>query len=94
MVDVSVPQRLNKFQRKLLEDLAYSFDNHGNAPPSATKSKAGARRKQGNSPKSEPEADSEPTPEPAATDAEEPTGDDRQKGLFDRIKDTFAPNDD
>ena len=83
VVDVNVPQRLNKYQRQLLEDLAYSFDNRGKAPPA----KSNSKRKP--SAASEPETETaEPT---AAEAAEESSGDDKQKGLFDRIKDTFTP---
>ena len=83
VVDVNVPQRLNKYQRQLLEDLAYSFDNRGKAPPA----KSNGKRKL--SAASEPETE---TAEPTATEAaEESSGDDKQKGLFDRIKGTFTP---
>ena len=91
VVDVNVPQRLNKYQRKLLEDLAYSFDNRGNAPPAS--SKAGGRRRSGSAGDTEP-AEAEPADQPPPADAEETAGDDKQKGLFDRIKDTFTPSDD
>ena len=95
VVDVSVPQRLNKFQRKLLEDLAYSFENHGNAPPSPAKSESRSKRKNRRPTKpaeesaEEPATDSVPEPE-----AGQSSVDDKQKGLFDRIKDTFAPSED
>ena len=93
VVDVNVPQRLNKYQRKLLEDLAYSFDNRGNAPPASSKSKADGRRRSGSAGDTEP-AEAEPADQPPPADAEETAGDDKQKGLFDRIKDTFTPSDD
>ena len=93
MVEVNVPQRINKYQRKLLEDLAYSLENHGNAPPEPAKPKAKGRRKSPLSGKKEP-AETEPTNEPSDTaEAAEPSSEDKQKGLFDRIRDTFAPSD-
>lgn len=91
VVDVNVPYRLNKFQRKLLQDLAYSFDNHGNAPPSA-KSGSGRRTRSRKTPNQEaPESAAEQSA-PAETGPEDSAPDDRQKGLFDRIKDTFTAN--
>ena len=92
VVEVSVPQRLNKYQRKLLEDLEYSFNNHGNAPPSPTKSKSRANRSQRDTEKSAPDVAPEAGTE-SADDTDGRSADDKQKGLFDRIKDTFAPND-
>lgn len=93
MVDVQIPQRVNKYQRKLLEDLAYSFDNHGNAPPEPTKSKPRRKRNTRSEDKKEPE-NAQPAPQTDSADTDGPMDDDKQKGLFDRIKDTFAPNDD
>ena len=85
VVDVDVPQRLNKYQRKLLEDLAYSFDNRGKAPPADAGSNGKGRRsgrgKAGNAEESEPAT---------AEEADEAAENDRQKGLFDRIKDTLT----
>ncbi len=92
VVDVNIPQRLNKYQRQLLEDLAYSFDNRGNRPPSAAKSSARRSRDQRSSPPPEAEADEPAVADVPAEDVE-PSGQDKQKGLFDRIKDTFAPGD-
>ena len=92
VVDVNVPQRINRYQRKLLEDLAYSLENHGNAPPSPTKTKPGRRSKSRTARDAE-SAEADPTEPPDAVDTEQPAGDDKQKGLFDRIKDTFAPSD-
>jgi molecular chaperone DnaJ len=92
VVEVSVPQRLNKYQRKLLEDLEYSFNNHGNAPPSPAKSKSRGSRNRRDADLPAPEASAETGAE-STEDTESPSGDDKQKGLFDRIKDTFAPND-
>ena len=92
VADVHVPQRLNRYQRKLLEDLAYSFDNHGNAPPSRSQSRSGGKRRT--------HAGGDEAKDPTETQVAEPPeapdaapGDDKQKGLFDRIKDTFAPGD-
>ena len=93
VVEVSVPQRLNKYQRKLLEDLEYSFNNHGNAPPSPAKSKSRGSRNRRDADLPAPEASAETGAE-STEDTESPSGDDKQKGLFDRIKDTFVPNDD
>ena len=89
VVDVEVPEKLNKYQRQLLEDLAYSFDNKGKAPPAATKSGATAKRQRGGPRQDAEEVEpvaADPTPEADETVEE----DDRQKGLFNRIKDTFA----
>ena len=64
VVDVDVPQRLNKYQRKLLEDLAYSFDNRGKAPPAEAGSNGKGRRsgrgKAENAEESEPATAEEP----------------------------------
>ena len=89
VVDVEVPEKLNKYQRQLLEDLAYSFDNKGKAPPATTKSGGTAKRQRGGPRQDAEEVEpvaADPTPEADETVEE----DDRQKGLFDRIKDTFA----
>ena len=89
VVDVEVPEKLNKYQRQLLEDLAYSFDNRGKAPPATTKSGGTAKRQRGGPRQDAEEVEpvaADPTPEADETVEE----DDRQKGLFDRIKDTFA----
>ena len=91
-VDVSVPQRLNKYQRKLLEDLAYSFNNHGNPPPGATQTRSKSRRRSRTQPDNQADA-ADPDPSDAATESDASSVDDKPKGLFDRIKDTFAPND-
>ncbi len=85
VVDVDVPQRLNKYQRKLLEDLAYSFENRGKAPPAEAASNGKAR------PSARSKPDNTQESEPAPTDgADEAAENDRQKGLFDRIKDTLT----
>jgi len=85
VVDVDVPQRLNKYQRKLLEDLAYSFENRGKAPP-AEAGNYGKARRSGRS-KAEDTAEAEPA---TAEEPDESAENDRQKGLFDRIKDTLT----
>ena len=45
LVDVEIPAKLNKYQRKLLEDLSYSLDNNGKAPPAAPKQRRTSGRK-------------------------------------------------
>ena len=40
IVTVDIPARLNKYQRELLENLAYSFEHGGKAPPAPAKPKA------------------------------------------------------
>lgn len=42
IVAVDIPARLNKYQRELLENLAYSFEHGGKAPPAPAKPKAAA----------------------------------------------------
>lgn len=93
VVNVEVPERLNKYQRKLLGDLAYSFENRGKAPPAPAK--PGGRRK-GNRRKKDSEAEEVAAAETApAQESDEAVGEeDQQKGLFDRIKDTFSCTDD
>lgn len=88
VVDVDVPQRLNKYQRKLLEDLAYSFDNRGKAPP-AEAGNNGKGRRSGPA-QAEQVEESEPATAEEADEAAEAAENDRQKGLFDRIKDTLT----
>ncbi len=92
LVDVEVPTKLNKYQRKLLEDLSYSFDNNGNAPPAPQKRRTSRKKKPSATPAPEEPATvpENPTPEPASDEA----GDDKQRGLFDRIKDTLSPKED
>ena len=92
VVDVNVPQRLNKYQRKLLEDFAYSLENHGKAPPEPAKSERRGSAKPQTAPKAEP-AEAEPTNPSDSVDPGNAPGEEKQKGLFDRIRDTFAPND-
>ena len=89
-VDVDIPARLNKFQRKLLEDLAYSFDNNGKAPPAPQRKRRTSAKKKDAKKTEQPDAAADDT----APDPGEDTGEDRQRGLFDRIKDTLAPNGD
>ena len=102
VVDVDVPEKLNKYQRQLLEDLAYSFDNKGKAPPAPAKSRGGKsnasakRRRSGKQDKDKDAEAPQPTAAPPAENADaavEVEDDDKQKGLFDRIKDTFTSAD-
>ena len=87
LVDVDIPSKLNKYQRKLLEDLAYSLENNGKRPPAPPRKKRSSSRKSSKSDAAEPE---ESTVDAAAEpQAEQP--DDKQRGLFDRIKDTLTP---
>ena len=93
LVEVEVPSKLNKYQRKLLEDLSYSFANDGKAPPAPPKKRrTSGRNKSGVAPSKEE------TTTTAGTETPEPTpdeiGDDKQRGLFERIKDTLSPKDD
>jgi molecular chaperone DnaJ len=95
MVDIDVPTKLNKYQRKLLEDLEYSFSNGGKAPPKPRRSSAKGKA----SPSSEID---EETPVSATEDdglgdevsVESVESEEKQRGLFDRIKGTFSPNPD
>ena len=98
LVEVAIPGKLNRYQRQLLENLAYSFDHNGKAPPAAADSKPGAvksgRRGAGRKKRAAPSpaaaaAGDDTNPAPAAGAA---APDDRQqRGIFDRIKDTFCP---
>ncbi len=89
LVHVDIPDKLSRYQRQLLEDLAYSFKNNGKAPPPARTERRPSRRKN---------AAAEPDPPVAAPDgaapATETAGEDKQRGLFDRLKDTFSPTND
>ena len=86
LVDVDIPSKLNKYQRKLVEDLAYSLANNGKRPPAPPRKKRASNRKSVQSEAAEPEdADVE-----AGAEAQEPQQDDKQRGLFDRIKDTLT----
>lgn len=94
LVEVAIPGKLNRYQRQLLEDLAYSFDHNGKAPPAAAADgkagapksrKRGAGRKKSATPSPVADDDSAPPAGAAATD------DRQQRGIFDRIKDTFCP---
>ena len=93
LVDVEIPAKLNKYQRKLLEDLSYSFDNNGKAPPAAPKKRRTTGRKKSGA----TEGKEEPATVPENDVPESPSdeaGDDKQRGLFDRIKETLSPKDD
>ena len=92
-VDVDIPGKLNKYQRKLLEDLAYSFDNNGKAPPAPARKRRSSARKQDTSKAEDPPAAEEETPAAPQEEPEEPV-DDKQRGLFERIKDTLSPTND
>ena len=86
LVGVDIPSKLNKYQRKLVEDLAYSLANNGKRPPAPPRKKRASNRETA---ENEPEQ-----PEEAAVDTsaetQEPQQDDKQRGLFDRIKDTLT----
>ena len=86
LVDVDIPSKLNKYQRKLVEDLAYSLANNGKRPPAPPRKKRASNRKPAENEATEPE---EATPEPSP-ETQEPQPDDKQRGLFDRIKDTLT----
>ena len=88
LVDVDIPSKLNKYQRKLVEDLAYSLANNGKRPPAPQRKKRSGSRKSSNSDAAEPEEAAADT----TTEAQEPQSDDKQRGLFDRIKDTLNPS--
>ncbi len=86
LVDVDIPSKLNKYQRKLVEDLAYSLANNGKRPPAPPRKKRASNRKSAPNEAAEPEeADVE-----TSAEAQEPQPDDKQRGLFDRIKDTLT----
>lgn len=86
LVSVDIPSKLNKYQRKLVEDLAFSLANNGKRPPASPRKKRASNRETA-------ESEAEP-PEESAVDAsaeiQEPQQDDKQRGLFDRIKDTLT----
>ena len=86
LVDVDIPSKLNKYQRKLVEDLAYSLANNGKRPPSPPRKKRASTRKPVPDEAAEPEA---PDVD-AGVETPEPQQDDKQRGLFDRIKDTLT----
>ena len=86
LVDVDIPSKLNKYQRKLVEDLAYSLANNGKRPPAPQRKKRSSRRESNKSDAAEPE---EPAVD-AGAEAPEQQSDDKQRGLFDRIKDTLT----
>ena len=86
LVDVDIPSKLNKYQRKLVEDLAYSLANNGKRPPAAPRKKRASNRKPAPNEAAEPEE----AEVGAGAEAQEPQQDDKQRGLFDRIKDTLT----
>jgi DnaJ-class molecular chaperone len=86
LVDVDIPAKLNNYQRKLVEDLAYSLANNGKAPPAPPRKKRSTTRKPVNENVAEPEG----AMVEDVTEAGEPQNDDKQRGLFDRIKDTLT----
>ena len=86
LVDVNIPAKLNKYQRKLVEDLAYSLDNNGRKPPAPPRKKRASSRKSVQDEAAEPEDVDVET----SAEAQEPQPDDKQRGLFDRIKDTLT----
>ena len=86
LVDVDIPSKLNKYQRKLVEDLAYSLVNNGKRPPAPPRKKRASARKPVQAEAAEPEA---PDVD-AGVETLEPQQDDKQRGLFDRIKDTLT----
>ena len=86
LVDVDIPSKLNKYQRKLVEDLAYSLANNGKRPPASPRKKRASNRKPVENEAVEPEA----AAVEADAETQEPQQDDKQRGLFDRIKDTLT----
>jgi molecular chaperone DnaJ len=92
MVDIDVPTKLNKYQRKLLEDLEYSFSNGGKAPPKPRRSSAKGKA----SPSSEIDEETpvSATEDDGLGDEVSVESEEKQRGLFDRIKGTFSPNPD
>jgi molecular chaperone DnaJ len=92
MVDIDVPTKLNKYQRKLLEDLEYSFSNGGKAPPKPRRSSAKGKA----SPSSEIDEETpvSATEDDGLGDEVSVESEEKQRGLFDRLKGTFSPNPD
>ena len=86
LVDVDIPAKLNKYQRKLVEDLAYSLANNGKRPPAQPRSKRSGARKTAQS----DAAEAEETLVDTGAEAPDQQLDDKQRGLFDRIKDTLT----
>ena len=86
LVDVDIPSKLNNYQRKLVEDLAYSLANNGKRPPAPPRKKRASNRK----PVQEEAAEPENADADAGIETPEPQPDDKQRGLFDRIKDTLT----
>ena len=86
LVDVDIPSKLNKYQRKLVEDLAYSLANNGKRPPATPRKKRASSRKPAENEAAEPD---DVAVEDVA-EAQDPQQDDKQRGLFDRIKGTLT----
>ena len=86
LVDVDIPSKLNKYQRKLVEDLAYSLANNGKRPPAPPRKRRSSNRESSKSDADEPEESAAD----AGAEAQEQQPDDKQRGLFDRIKDTLT----
>ena len=86
LVDVDIPSKLNKYQRKLVEDLAYSLANNGKRPPATPRKKRASSRKPAENEAAEPDDAHVDDVE----EAQDPQQDDKQRGLFDRIKDTLT----
>lgn len=86
LVDVDIPSKLNKYQRKLVEDLAYSLANNGKRPPATPRKKRASSRK----PAENEAVESDDVAVEDVAEAQDPQQDDKQRGLFDRIKDTLT----
>lgn len=86
LVDVDIPSKLNKYQRKLVEDLAYSLANNGKRPPATPRKKRASSRKPAENEAAEPDD----AHVDDVAEAQDPQQDDKQRGLFDRIKDTLT----
>ena len=86
LVDVDIPSKLNKYQRKLVEDLAYSLANNGKRPPATPRKKRASSRKPAENEAAEPDD----AHVDGGGEAQDPQQDDKQRGLFDRIKDTLT----
>lgn len=86
LVDVNIPSKLNQYQRKLVEDLAFSLANNGKRPPGQARSKRASARKSAQADASA----AEETPVDVGAETPDQQPDDKQRGLFDRIKDTLT----
>ena len=80
---------MNKYQRKLVEDLAYSLANNGKRPPAPPRKKR-AEQQPRNLPRTKLTEPEESQAVEAGAETQEPQPDDKQRGLFDRIKDTLT----